>query len=858
MSRVQGIPPKRALASKESSLFKDLLAQYEARQLKKGLKTADNILKKYPEHGETLCMKGLLLVNMGKRDEGAELVKQGVRLDLTSHIVWHVYGLVQKSDKNYEEALKSYAQALKFDKDNYSILRDAAQLQAQLGLYDSLVETRFTILSHRPNLRQHWVGLAVAHHLNGNLAKADKVLEHYENTLKSVPDYDVEYSETLLYHIHILEQMGAYERALKLLDVNAKSRAIVDRTAIMEYRARLLSKLDLEASGYAWRSLIDRNAECRDYYVGYFASKNVPLGAHPTIHYGTSPEALKILQELSSQMPRARLPQRLALDISSNDEFRELAKAYLQAGLEKGIPSLFADLKPLYHDESKRQTLEELVQELRDAFSPGSSTSEPSAYIWALYYLGQHHLHLARYQRALEIFDTAISHTPSLPELYMAKARVLKRAGDPYGATRIMEDARFLDGQDRFLNTKSAKYRLRAGMNDEASNLLGLFTKKDAPSPGADLEEMQSMLYLVEDGDAHHRNGKLNLALKRYLSIRRTFDEIEDDLFDFHGYALRKFTLIAYTNMLSWGSRLRSHPAYVHAAIAASRIFIAVHDDPSIATALASGPRSGAEKKAKKKAKKAAQKQVDAKASAVTENGELPRPKDDDPDGMKALQCEDPLERAAKLLQPLQMLSSDKAYSLAKNMDVWTTIYDVSVRRKKYLQAVKALNHIRSIDAEHPGLHLRMVDLKHTVSKLPQAPPQPIGPALAKAVISFIPDEISLETFNSQYLQKHSMSAPAILACAEVQHKLSTPREDMENTVFTALGPDVHLSIEDALACFKFLSSIQSSRADEFRAACNNRFELATMFKTSEEQAKLRLEVLSPSKDKAENVTEVL
>ena len=65
---------------------------------------------------ETLCMKGLILTHMGRREEGLELVKKGMRLDLTSHICWHVFGLIQKGEKNYEEALKSYTQALKFDK----------------------------------------------------------------------------------------------------------------------------------------------------------------------------------------------------------------------------------------------------------------------------------------------------------------------------------------------------------------------------------------------------------------------------------------------------------------------------------------------------------------------------------------------------------------------------------------------------------------------------------------------------------------------------------------------------------------------------------------------------------------------
>lgn len=61
-------------------------------------------------------MKGLVLVHMGRREEGIELVRKGIRMDLTSHIVWHVFGLIQKGEKKYEDALKSYTQALRFDK----------------------------------------------------------------------------------------------------------------------------------------------------------------------------------------------------------------------------------------------------------------------------------------------------------------------------------------------------------------------------------------------------------------------------------------------------------------------------------------------------------------------------------------------------------------------------------------------------------------------------------------------------------------------------------------------------------------------------------------------------------------------
>lgn len=61
-------------------------------------------------------MKGLVLTNLNRKDEGIQLVKAGITLDIDSHICWHVYGIVHKADRNYEEALKCYLQALKFDK----------------------------------------------------------------------------------------------------------------------------------------------------------------------------------------------------------------------------------------------------------------------------------------------------------------------------------------------------------------------------------------------------------------------------------------------------------------------------------------------------------------------------------------------------------------------------------------------------------------------------------------------------------------------------------------------------------------------------------------------------------------------
>jgi len=67
---------------------------------------------------ETLAMKGLILNFMGKKDEGLENIRNGIKNNITSHIVWHAFGQWQRSDGKYDEAVKAYKKALELDKMN--------------------------------------------------------------------------------------------------------------------------------------------------------------------------------------------------------------------------------------------------------------------------------------------------------------------------------------------------------------------------------------------------------------------------------------------------------------------------------------------------------------------------------------------------------------------------------------------------------------------------------------------------------------------------------------------------------------------------------------------------------------------
>merc|ERR1719204_183652 len=88
-------------------------------------------------------MKGLTLNYLGRKDEAYEYVKRGLKNDLTSHVCWHVYGLLQRADHKYDEAIKCYRNALKWDKDNIQILRDLSLLQIQMRDTEGFRDTRY-------------------------------------------------------------------------------------------------------------------------------------------------------------------------------------------------------------------------------------------------------------------------------------------------------------------------------------------------------------------------------------------------------------------------------------------------------------------------------------------------------------------------------------------------------------------------------------------------------------------------------------------------------------------------------------------------------------------------------------------
>ncbi|KAH3662039.1 hypothetical protein OGAPHI_006220 [Ogataea philodendri] len=703
--------------SKEESQFRDALKCYDAKQYKKSLKIIDGVLKKSPGHAPSLALKGLALYYSDTDKASAEsYITRALEKDQSDNVVDHIAGIYYKAVKNYKQAAKWYQAAMDNGSTNKNILRDLSTMQSQIRDYKNLPKSRLGYLEDQPGYRANWTASAVAHHLNGDLVNAEKVLGRIEDLISDKlqeSDY-FEHSECLLYRNEVISQAGNYEAALKDLDRIEETGMVLDGFALLERRAHYLMKLGRKKeASLVYRRLLKRNPDNAQYYYQLEQALGVT---------GSSRVRLALYEKLATFYPKSDPPKFIPLTFLSGDEFKQKAEEYIVGQLKRGVPSTFVNVKPLYKSKSNAATIYSIVSNFFN-----NTKDEPLTYCWTAYFLAQHHYHVGEYSAALEKIDVAIGHTPTLVELYIMKARIFKRLNELDQAASVMNEGLKLDLQDRFINTKTTKYYLRADNVHKAIDTISAFTKNDeSPNGLKDLHIMQSIWFLVESAESYLRkyrkalgdkNDKeavtnLGLALKRYLSITKVFDEFYDDQLDFHHYSMRKGTPGAYMKMIDWADNLFDQPIYNRVLDGLSEVVSETFRHSELLSS------EHVHRKLKKEEIKKREELV--QYSQGTAN-------DDDVFGEKAL---------SKILadDKLQILVNQQVLLHASD-SVFTQIFNfkVNFRLKKYVLCLQSVNKLLAIDSQNPHIGYMVDQLRSNLDEsIPESIKKIVGVGLMK------------------------------------------------------------------------------------------------------------------------------
>lgn len=482
-----------------------------------------------------------------------------------SHVCWHVYGLLHRSDRNYGEAIKAYKQALRIDPTNLQILRDLSMLQVQMRDLNGFLVTRNTLLTLKSNVKINWMAFALAKHLAGDLRGAVKVIDIYLGTLTEESEElgrCFESSELALYKNSILAEIpDNYKEALDHLGVCEG--IVVDRGAWLLARATYQLKLrDYVGARQSVTALFERgmteNHQVHSMYmcilleIGDDAVVDEALKLTGTRTLATmmplSPEQKRTIcdayrTELLPLFPDSYAVQRIPTTLMEGDELMDNLDARCRVELRKGVPSLVSDLqsyiwvlneetgryvRPTDPTEMKRHPLYLKIVAKVDSFVSCLSSDPPkfaaddddevpppSTLLWAWYLRAGLHELAGEHTEGIALLDKCIQHTPTAVDVYELKARLLKGSGDIRAAVECLDKARELDRQDRYVNNQATKYMLQAGMDEQALKTISLFAKHEG-NPEQNLFDMQCSWYELEVAACFERKKDYGRSLKKY------------------------------------------------------------------------------------------------------------------------------------------------------------------------------------------------------------------------------------------------------------------------------------------------------------------------------------------------------
>jgi peptide alpha-N-acetyltransferase len=176
-----------------------------------------------------------------KQEEAEHLARTAIKKDITSHITWHVLGILAKVRKDWEEASRAFAMARKQDADNVPLIRDSIALYLHTRQYAAAASARHHHMTIRPNLRSSWLGLVVAHHLNGDLEEAVEVWDAFERTVKNDGFAPTEKAQMGMYVIRVCMESGDYEDGLRRLESGLRNGSLHARGEVTALKGECLA-----------------------------------------------------------------------------------------------------------------------------------------------------------------------------------------------------------------------------------------------------------------------------------------------------------------------------------------------------------------------------------------------------------------------------------------------------------------------------------------------------------------------------------------------------------------------------------------------------------------------------------------
>lgn len=542
------------LPAAQQHAYENMCREFDRSQYNKVVRIADSILSLFPEHGETLAMKGLTMYKLEKADEGVELIKKGISLNPRSAACWHCLGSCHVHEKKFPEALKAFKMALTIDKDDYTILRDLSSVAVHVRDWEQFFEVRQRIVALRPSVLDGWVALACAHKMLGHPKLASAVLEMMPSVSNTKTP---EYSEIILFRVELALEQNMPRAALELL--KSHDDCIQDQVAKLLLRAQAHTALGQKSEAEEKYIRLVQMGICeRDCIAKIARLRKIPLDeSRLTPKNGAEEAYMTLLDTIAKECPGNDYIRRHALDCVPISDFKERLSSFAAEYIRRMVPSLWSVLKSLYSFPDRVSIIAEVFSQWEKELIAGNCEAfgekNPCHLLWIWAFLATHWRRLGEYDKALDYINKSIEHTPTLELLYLEKSKIYFMKGEKDLAEAFADDARKMDLQDKCLSSKAAKVFFRNNNIEGGERLLSFFCKPDTKPEHVYLltVELQCYWYEKEVGEAYFRKGDIYSALQNLLLFELHQTHNRNDLYDFHNYVFRRSTMRYWFDAIS-------------------------------------------------------------------------------------------------------------------------------------------------------------------------------------------------------------------------------------------------------------------------------------------------------------------
>lgn len=586
----------QVLPQAQQRLFDKMNREYSNREYTKALRTSDTILGTAPEHVDTLAVRGMILHNLERVEDAYDTIKQAILLNPRSMVAWHSLGMCQRLDKKYGEALKAFKRALSFDANNAEVLRDVASACIQVREWPQFLDAREKMVTAKSSVRANWVAVSCGHKLLGHSKLAAAVMD-VMTSIMDAGDSPIEVSEAHLYRVELELESGAPQRALELLKKHDGD--IVDAETKLLLRAKAHAMLGQRSEAEKrYMEVIGSGVSEADSIAALAQMQKIPLDRYLRPLPEHTDRYMEILDRVLTAYPKCDYARRHALDCMPMEHFRERLAAFATPYIQRMIPSLFSVLKSLYVDPARAAVIGELFAEMETAlvagdFSRFGGEANPCFVLWVRTFLASHFRRVGDYAKAHAYIDRAIAHTPTLELLYLEKAKILAREGRTAEAAEQADFARQLDLQDKYLNSKAAKYFFRDNQIEKGESTMQLFYKQATVEGDTYLKALESQCYWYEQevGEAFLRKGDCISALQNLLMFEHHHEQNHCELSDFHNYVFRRNTMRPWFDVLDCDEKMDRNKFFLKFCPGLVRTYMQIHAQGAEAVRAAHTPR---------------------------------------------------------------------------------------------------------------------------------------------------------------------------------------------------------------------------------------------------------------------------